>query len=193
MSWKGARGERQKTHSLLRKTRKCKQEQNPKQHRHHTLQNKNPPPPTIPPHKIHLPNRTRQQPTKRTRQTRARKEQAKALLRLLSSIPHSQQIKTPREHATLENSQKEPRNQQPSIILNQPLANRHNSKPKTANTQPNTRREPFQKDIRWNFQDDIRHEEDGQRRVKFHLFETQLSFETKGPGIGDVDAVEKRK
>ena len=81
--------------------------------------------------------------------SKSTKEQAEPLLRLLSSVPHSQQVKAPGKHATLKNAEEEPRHQQPRVALNQPLANRHDSESKTADTQPNTRGELLEKDVGW--------------------------------------------
>lgn len=107
-------------------------------------------------------------------------------------IPRPQQVKAPGKHAALKDAQKEPRRQNPGIVLHQALQRRHRPEPNTAKSQPHPRRELLEQYIRRDLADDIRHEEDRQRRVVLHARHAQILLQPKRPGVGDVDAVEER-
>ena len=145
----------------------------------------------IPPHPIHLANRTRQQPPERPRQRRACKKQSKPLLSLLPSIPHPNQIKTPRHHPTFKQPQEEPRRQQPPIAAHKALQTGHQPETEGASRQVPAGREALEEDVGGDFEDGVGDEEDCEGGVELDAREGEVRLEGEGARVGDVDAVEE--
>jgi len=189
---KSRREKKRGTNRLLRKPREREQKQRPNQHRHRALDNKNPPPPLIPSHSIHLSNGARQQAPKSPRQAGRAKKQRKPLLSLPPPVPRPNHIKTPGKHDALTHPEEKPRRQQSAKVPTKPLTHGHDTKADATCTQPHPRTEFFQEDIGGHLEQDVGDEEDGQRGVVVvAACHVEVGLEAEGSRVGDVDTVEK--
>lgn len=110
----------------------------------------------------------------------------------MTTVPHADEIKRSRKHATLKDTQKEPRRQKAGIARNKALEHSHESKPKHANRQPNARLELLENYVRRDFEQDIGHEEDDERGVVFVAVDDAEFFgEPEDVSVRNVDAIQE--
>lgn len=140
---------------------------------------------------VHLPDGAREQTAKRARERRTREEERKASLRLISPIPHPDQVEAAREHARLRQAQEETRGQQPAVAAYQSLTNAHQPEEEHAPAQPHVWLEPLQQQVGGNLKKHVRHEEDGERGVELRAAHVQVAGQAEDGRIGDVDAVDE--
>ena len=109
-------------------------------------------------------------------------------MRLLSTVPHANEVEGTGEHASFKDAEQESGREQGSIVPDEALAHGHKPKATHADAEPDTRLHLLQQKIRGDLEEDVWDEEDDKRCVVAVGVELQLLGEAEDIGIGDVDA-----
>lgn len=116
--------------------------------------------PLVSSHAIHLANGGGQQASKSASQRGRRKEERVAFLSFVATVPHANEVKGTRKHATLKHTQEESGSQETRVAGDKALQHSDKAETKHADGKPDARLELLEDDVGRDFEEDVRHEED---------------------------------
>lgn len=173
---------------LVRKVADAEKGGNGHRHGQDALEDKDPAPVAQPPDAVHARNGRGQQAAKGRGDDDGAKVDGEALLGLLAPVPEADEVEAAGEDAGLEDAQQEARGEQAAVVADEALAQHDDAEAQDAERQPHARRHALQRQVGRDLQQDVGHEEDGQRRVWLLAAQAQVSRHAHGEGIGYVCA-----
>jgi len=156
-----------------------------------TLEDENPSPSRVVGNAVHLADAGGEQTTESTSQRSGGKEEGVSLLDLITFVPHGNEVRTSREDGSLEDAQEEASSEKTAQAMNKSLHDSDETETEHHKRQPDGRAELLQEEVGWDFEQDIRNEEDGEGGVVFIIDEVQLFLETEDGCIGDVYSIQE--
>lgn len=153
------------------------------------LNDEDPPPAQVSAHTVQFTNGRSEKTAKCTSKSRTVEKERVPPLRLVSSVPHTNQVKRTRKHACLEHTQEEARGQQPRVVLHQTLQEGDQTEAEHVDGQPHGGLELLEQDVGGDLEEAVGHEEDDEGGVVFVVLKAELFGEVEDIGVGDVDTV----